>query len=192
MRDEACRWTRVRAGVSRDRDYVAEKKVHDWSRAKREALIQGHQHMLPQLSKKMFSRGHGSARGVAVRVSTRRCAAARSADHSASGSVWLLLCHGRVCGRRAGRVPVADRRVDARFIGRSVWRGGSRLAASRRLTQRGVRARRCSPGGEAPPTSEDGPLPRAGCHRPQREAGRGVSRAGLQWRVAVRRPRCFT
>jgi len=34
--------------------YAAEKKVQGWSRAKREALIRGEQHLLPDLSKKRF------------------------------------------------------------------------------------------------------------------------------------------
>ncbi|HEY3473713.1 MAG TPA: GIY-YIG nuclease family protein [Anaerolineales bacterium] len=36
--------------------YVREKQVQNWSRAKREALINGNQKMLPQLAKKIFNR----------------------------------------------------------------------------------------------------------------------------------------
>ncbi len=36
--------------------YAAEKRVQGWSRAKREALIRGEQHLLPQLSRKGFRR----------------------------------------------------------------------------------------------------------------------------------------
>jgi putative endonuclease len=36
--------------------YAAEKRVQGWSRAKREALIRGEQHLLPALSKKRFAR----------------------------------------------------------------------------------------------------------------------------------------
>jgi putative endonuclease len=34
--------------------FAAEKRVQGWSRAKREALIQGEQHRLPELSRKVF------------------------------------------------------------------------------------------------------------------------------------------
>ncbi len=34
--------------------YAAEKRVQGWSRAKREALISGQQHLLPALSRKSF------------------------------------------------------------------------------------------------------------------------------------------
>ena len=34
--------------------YALEKKVQGWSRAKREALIRGEQHLLPSLSRKQF------------------------------------------------------------------------------------------------------------------------------------------
>jgi putative endonuclease len=34
--------------------YAAEKRVQGWSRAKREALIHGKQHLLPALSRKKF------------------------------------------------------------------------------------------------------------------------------------------
>jgi len=34
--------------------YAAEKRVQGWSRAKREALIRGEQHLLPGLSRKDF------------------------------------------------------------------------------------------------------------------------------------------
>lgn len=36
--------------------YVREKQVQNWSRAKREALINGNQEMLPQLAKKDFKK----------------------------------------------------------------------------------------------------------------------------------------
>src|SRR5215213_9411651 len=36
--------------------YWFEKKVQGWSRAKREALINGEQHLLPELSRKTFKR----------------------------------------------------------------------------------------------------------------------------------------
>lgn len=36
--------------------YAVEKQVQGWSRAKREALILGKQHLLPQLSRKKFAR----------------------------------------------------------------------------------------------------------------------------------------
>ena len=38
--------------------YALEKKVQGWSRAKREALIRGEQHLLPGLSKKHFPLSH--------------------------------------------------------------------------------------------------------------------------------------
>ncbi|QNO37477.1 GIY-YIG nuclease family protein [Protaetiibacter sp. SSC-01] len=37
--------------------YAAEKRVQGWSRAKREALIRGEQHLLPAMSKKRFEPG---------------------------------------------------------------------------------------------------------------------------------------
>jgi putative endonuclease len=37
--------------------YWFEKKVQNWSRAKREALINGNLHLLPELSKKKFPAG---------------------------------------------------------------------------------------------------------------------------------------
>src|SRR5690606_12332314 len=36
--------------------YAAEKHVQGWSRAKREALIRGERHLLPELSRKDFTR----------------------------------------------------------------------------------------------------------------------------------------
>ena len=35
--------------------YAAEKQVQGWSRAKREALIRGERHLLPELSRKDFT-----------------------------------------------------------------------------------------------------------------------------------------
>ena len=38
--------------------YYREKQVQNWGRAKREALINGEQEILPPLAKKMFSKKH--------------------------------------------------------------------------------------------------------------------------------------
>ena len=36
--------------------YTREKQVQNWSRAKREALINGNEEMLPKLAKKIFNK----------------------------------------------------------------------------------------------------------------------------------------